>query len=527
MLFSTSSLFAQYEKEWLQNLSEEDQQQLEAIAMYPEQTRMDILEIAQYPQAIIKLKRIQTQTKESFLQLLEDYTAQEKKAIWDLTRYPKLIERLAGVTSIKERNTILNDYPKVIYNRGKFVAREFPDILVAIATLQQSIRNTINEVISVYPAQTATAIERLVDLPEVLTLLGDNLELTMLLGETYKNDTSWVTHQVDSIHLQLARNNVKELEDWKTNITNNPEASQEMEQAAKDFEETYGYDDDYYAGYPDDIYYNETDEYDYVVEHHYYYHYPFWFGYPSWYTYPRWRPFPWWLEWGFYIRPNFGIYITGLPSHFCINWYFDLGYHHYYFPHFSAHLVQHYYDYRHGQSGITHGVHRWKVQNQNIITDQWLTNKAGRVDRFKELGRFEKDRLAFNRKHVKNQLTKKEFLIHNQSRYSDLDIKRETVAPKKKTTTFPTRKTTPQVKPKTKTKKPKIKRPAKKNTTPKISKPPKVKPKPKPKPVGPKMGKSKKTKKPMIKKKKKANIPRIKRSKDFHTKSWESRKKKN
>lgn len=62
---------AQEEKELLAQIFEEDREIIDALVLYPKETRLAILETASSPQALIKLKRIQQKTSTQFNALLE------------------------------------------------------------------------------------------------------------------------------------------------------------------------------------------------------------------------------------------------------------------------------------------------------------------------------------------------------------------------------------------------------------------------------------------------------------------------
>ena len=98
LLFAMGHFFyasAQSDKELLAQLVAEDQDAINALVLYPEDTRLSILEATQHPEALIKLESIQSQTKTAFQELMGNYSRSTQEMIWDLTRYPDLVHRLA------------------------------------------------------------------------------------------------------------------------------------------------------------------------------------------------------------------------------------------------------------------------------------------------------------------------------------------------------------------------------------------------------------------------------------------------
>ena len=102
ILFAKSSL-AQDEKELLAQIFEEDRTAIDALVLYPKETRLAILETATYPQALIKLQRIQQKTSAQFRSLIDDKSKATQQIIWDLTRYPDLVNQLVYDGSRKKK----------------------------------------------------------------------------------------------------------------------------------------------------------------------------------------------------------------------------------------------------------------------------------------------------------------------------------------------------------------------------------------------------------------------------------------
>lgn len=425
MLGSTFRITAQSEKELLAQLVSEDQDAINALVLYPEDTRIAILEASLYPDALIKLESIQSQTSNSFRELMDKYPRNTQEMIWDLTRYPDLVHRLALIetgskSAIKK---ILKDYPDVIHPRAEEAALNYHLLLVEIDRLNTAADSTFDILLADYPERSQAALRELIALPEVLTILTDNIRLTVLAGDIYRKEPEWVLHKVDSFHLEVARRNAEEIEDWKASLENDPKALEELKASAESYEEEYGYDDDYYDYNDDDLYYDDEVE-DVVVRFYYNYNYPYWFGYPSWYYYPRWRIYPLWYDWGFYFGTGGTCIVINMPSFYFMNWYFYYPTHHHHWPHLSAHFTNHYYGHRAiGVSSINTTVANWRDKNRDVITDDWMRDDGRLVERFQEYGKFEPAREKYNEAHPQKAQTQKEYLENNKKRYPELKEK--------------------------------------------------------------------------------------------------------
>jgi hypothetical protein len=408
---------AQSEAEILAQLLDEERSSMEALVLYPEETRLAILESAKYPELLIKLESMQTKTSASFKALMEKYPKETQEMIWDLTRYPGLITKLT--TSAANIDEVLQIYPEEVHERAKTARRDHFTLLNNVHNINREWDAALDKLLENYAPVTRNAIHTMINLPEVMTVLTDNIRMTVLVGDLYKKNPDWLLQRMDSLNLVVARERTKELEAWKKSLDENPQAKDELISSAESYADEYGYDDSYY-NYDDDLYYHDYEVDNYVVEHHYYYHYPYWFGYPYWYLYPRWRPYPYWYDWGFYFGPGRVIVIIDLPSFYFTNWYFYYPHHHYYYPHLSSHFVNHYYGHRAVGSSITVSVEQWRTRNREVITTPWLERARTSTDVFKEYGAFENARERYNVTHRDKPMSPAEYLDKNTRRYPTL-----------------------------------------------------------------------------------------------------------
>jgi hypothetical protein len=421
---------------------ENDKAAVEALVMYPQDTRTDILEAAQYPELLIKIESLQNATSDDFQTLIGGLDQDQQAMLYDLARYPGLVSRLAVATEIGARtiNDILENYPEVIHARARKAYRDHGILLVQIDQLHLKADHQFNVLIATYPSDTREAFHRLVELPEVLSLLTENIRMTILVGDLHRKDPERLKRQMDSLNLVVAEANARELKSWKESVDDDPETMAELQSVSEEFAEEYGYDDDYYSY--DDIYAEGRRPADnYVVEQYFYYNYPYWFGFPRWYYYPRWRPYPIWYESGFYVMLDGALVIHRLPSFHFTYWYFYRPYHHYYYPHLSRKFVRHTYRApRPGNSSIAVSVRSWQRDNREVITEDWLKEAQNSIQRIREYGKFEMDRNQYNRKKQEKELSQREYLDRHQNRYPELkraNVSRSGQQQKPGTTTRP------------------------------------------------------------------------------------------
>ena len=415
-LWAATQSMAQTREQLLEQLLEEDRANVETLMLYPEETRQHILEASKHPEALIRMQTLQSRSQTAFRSLMETYPERVQQQVWDLTRYPGLIERLVGEAR-GSRNAIirlLEEYPAEAREPAIAMSDEQFGLLARVDNLQRESDAAFRNFLSNYPERTAAALRALVNEPEAMEVMTENMRTTVQLGDLYNRDPYWMLQQADRISLDAARQRAKDLDAWKQSVEANPEARRELEQSAQTYAREYGYDDASYN-------YAPVERPPYVVtERHYYHPYPYWFGYPYWYSAPRWRPRPYWYDWGFYVRPGGGIVVFDFPSYYFVNWYYRRPIHVYNYPYLAGLYVDYYYGYRRSSCGIVIGVDRWRRRNYAVVGDVWLRDRNGRVDRFREFGRMEDERERFNRNNPGREIPQREYAVQNTTKYPRL-----------------------------------------------------------------------------------------------------------
>ncbi len=416
LLFFSSTLSAQNDKALLRELAEENKKSVEALALYPAETRLAILEAAKYPEVLIKLDKARQKTAAAFRTLIEDAPRATQTVFYDMVRYPdlmvQLVQKQDSPAAVRE---VLEQLPEDQRAEAFDIAQYQMRTIEKINALDRAAQNTFEALISDYPAPARQAFRQLVDLPEVLEILNEDLSFTVLVGDAYREDPARVIYKTDSLHLVVAREHAEELLAWKQSIENDPEAQKELESASNEYAREYGYAQDNYSG--DDIYY--ADEYAprrRVVQNHY----SWWLGYPYWYPTPCWQPYPWWYDPGYYYHNNHFV-VVYMPSWYFMDWYFYHPNHHYRYNHLSAHFVNHYNGHRRSGTTISVGVGTWRERNRTVISEEWLGDKKQLPERMKAFGQFEQSREDYNARNPQKTVTQAEYLDKNARKYPDLE----------------------------------------------------------------------------------------------------------
>lgn len=274
-----------------------------AIAPYNAHVRQAILEASQYPQVLTKLQRNQAQTVASFQKMISRFRKKKQEWFYTITRYPEVLHQLVNQPRGQDERTIYkllpnqdSDLKEAAWKLYKGEKKNLTRLDNLRVSKQQEFENGLKHL----NTQARNAFLKLETMPDVLTLLTNNIDLTTRLGNRYKENPAQVTGQLTVLHDQLEVRNEREEAAFKKQMESDPEAMKELRQASN-----------VYSG---NSYYNNNP---------YYYPYSYWFGYPYWYPYPFWYPGLFWYSPGFYFGVG-GLY--GFPSYGFSFWFFNGGY---------------------------------------------------------------------------------------------------------------------------------------------------------------------------------------------------------
>jgi hypothetical protein len=295
-----------------------------SIAPYNADVRLAILQASQYPQILTQMKQTQANSEVAFQNMISDFRQKKQGWFYTLTRYPDLTHKLATLPDGQDKDNIYrflpNQDPDLQEAAWKLYKHEKED-LVAVDNLNVAAQQEFNKSIDGLDNDTKASFNKLGKLPDVLTLLTNNIDLTTKLGGQYKDNPTALNTTLTALHDSLNVQNQYEIAAFKKQLADNPQAQQEMSQAAQDYAKANGFNLPTQQGYNgNNNGYNNSNYYNNP--------YSYWFGYPSWYGSPLWYPNSFGYNSGFYygggLGIGFGMY--GFPSYGFSNWFFNGGY---------------------------------------------------------------------------------------------------------------------------------------------------------------------------------------------------------
>lgn len=313
LIFSIHSAYAQDAIETLKEEIRKDSSVADAIALYPENIRDAIFEVSQYPKTIVSLGTAQEKSSQEFKDLIKNLSQGEQKKVYDLVRYPKLVNEIAkgSKKSKAQLKNIVRTYPEEIRKTAVDLGENHYDLLVNINKLYKKSEENFKKIIKPLPKKARSDFETLVNNPEVLSLLSENLNFTVKLGQAYQQDPKLVRKRAASYGENLKEKNKKAMAEWNQGLDEDPQALEETQEAAEQFAKDNGYDT------------SESDtssgSFHFALSLN---PYPYWFGYPAWYATPVWRPYPLWYHTGWYYGPGRRVVWVGWPSRSYAHWYY-------------------------------------------------------------------------------------------------------------------------------------------------------------------------------------------------------------
>jgi hypothetical protein len=402
----------------LQQLPEEEQSAIEAIALYPQEERAAVLQAAMHPEILVRMENIRRSTEVAFQERIAELTEEGQEKVYSLIRYPDLLDSICVREErwpSRELSALLASYPEAIQKDAEYTNRKHFELLKEVHFLYGEAEQAFEDVLWNYPEHVRATYQGLAKLPEVVTTLAEHMNMTVLLGDIYRRHPAQLEHELDSLNVVVAEQQAQEVNEWKQQLEENPEVMYEYEQAAQEFAEAQGYEEEVYTEPLEERYTQD------IYVHHTWQPYPYWFGWPRWYTYECWYPYPWWYHWGFYYGPRRVIVIVGMPSHSFVHWHFGHYRHFYYYPHFTNHIISHYDNGPRYDTNIRTVVRSWEQQHRRELPQGWFEEDGNRVNRIREFGQFKMDYEESVRTAGRQAPTQQTFLRENARKYPTLE----------------------------------------------------------------------------------------------------------
>jgi hypothetical protein len=322
-----------------------------AIAPYRDDVRHSILLASQQPQVLTRIAQQQGSSQDAFINLIQSFGQTKQGWFYDIARFPDVMHTLATLPANTSQSSVqaaTKALPADLQETAWKLYRHHHADLVQVDNLNQQAGQAFDSLIAPLDLPTQAAFRQLIGMPDVMSLLTQQIDKTAQLGQAFQADPAGVTQNLNTLHDNVAAQNQQEMAEYQRELDQDPQARQELQRAGQDYARANGYN----TGInPNPAWPNNT--YDYQNP------YSFWFGYPGWYGAPLWYPSAWGYGAGFAYGLGGNFMLYGLPSIGFSNWFFNGGY--YAYPHLYNRFNTYY--------GRTIGQHRyWNPGNSDFMS---------------------------------------------------------------------------------------------------------------------------------------------------------------
>ena len=397
----------------LDRVDEDDQEALEALAVYPEDKREDALEVATEADKLVDLQNLQEDSQDTFKDLLEPYSQDDQEQLFELSRYPDLVESISrgGPKSRGELESLAAKYPEDVRNAAVRQGSDHHKVVSRMHALLSDFDRRFDDLIDDLSPRKQEAFRSMLATPELLSLLAEHTNMTVILGDAFDRNPDDLRAALSDLNLEVAKRNAEEADDWKKTVDADPDLRRDYDSAAVDYRNDTGY--DAYSGPSRPVVNVNISPY------------PYWVGYPWWYpvSYTYYDPWYWWYprrSWG-YCGYSYGprvvfhggpVYRPWFPSYHFTSWYFSGGHHHSRYPYLSDRFVSYYdrpivinnhYNYVNVRKRV---VRKFVYETDHVMPANYFKgkNRRDRVERFREFGK-----VAPEIEKVRAETRKKEF----------------------------------------------------------------------------------------------------------------------
>ena len=293
------------------SLPKAEREALDTLALADERMRDAVLEAALHPLSVDNIAIVQRESSEAFRERLAGASRTRQKEIWELVRYPDLVDALVlgGRPSSGAMDQILEPYPDDIRAIARTVVADDFNLLNDVAHMRTEAERETANVIASLPVSAQGNFEALIERPDLMSALAENPGLVQHLGALYRDDPFATREQFDRYHDDLTAEREQELAEWREAIEEDPDAQAELIESAEEFAQEEGYESPR----------NSRVVIERRTVHVYHHPYPYWFGTPYWHGGVTWYPHR--AHWGFGFDVGGAFFAFGVPSPFYYSWH--------------------------------------------------------------------------------------------------------------------------------------------------------------------------------------------------------------
>ena len=390
-----------------------------ALAGYPEDIRRAVLDATQYADLISEMAAIQDESSAAFRDLIEAQPQDVQTMVWRVVRYPDLVDTL--LTGSEPDGD--GSYPDSALEAGQTLVAEHGDLIDQVHTIRVEAEQALGQSLRGQPLEVEATLRTLLDYPEIIAGMAENLETVEEAGALWSENSEQVWQALELAIAEIEGGEALALERWQEQIASNPDAAEEMVEAADAYvSELSAVDPTYEALNADPAFFEDPS---YAEDP-----YPYWYGTPQQqtdYAAASWYPTPYYQDTGYSYTDTGELLITGLLSVAFAAWLFDEldDDDDYYwwgrYPHFSEELFINVEDNIIIIGNGSDFIGEWRERREPYLPDDWFADDGRLADRLDELGEFEREFHREERRRDGDDFDRADFLSERGSDFPRLE----------------------------------------------------------------------------------------------------------
>jgi hypothetical protein len=170
----------------LADLDDADRKALETIAGHSETLRDAVLKSSTHVDELIEIQRIQEQSSASFQERIGKLDRKQQEQMWEIVREPGLLTELATETppSSSELDEIVKRHPEDLAPAIHEYGAKHHDLVMDVAAIHDRARDRFDAALSDLDEETQQAFRKLVDEPELMSVLVHRVNLVVWRAAT-------------------------------------------------------------------------------------------------------------------------------------------------------------------------------------------------------------------------------------------------------------------------------------------------------------------------------------------------------
>ena len=260
-----------------------------AISVYPADIRQATQTTLAHPATLAQLGQIQAKSSSDFKKLSSSLSPELEKKLWQVIRFPSLLQDLVGLGPKGDGSSLLSNYPKEVQAAAKELFKDQFNLLQQSAEIGNKAQAQFGKAIEGLPAPAKAAFQSVAGHSEIFQVLNQALGLSKIDPDSLKKSLPILTQEAQKLSTLIAAappsSPQKKIQAEKGD---DPKALAALSKADRSFkaQNDYELDQDPHPKGAAQVNIGYTPDSSLFI--------PIGWAYPFWFGWPAWDPFPFW-----------------------------------------------------------------------------------------------------------------------------------------------------------------------------------------------------------------------------------------